>query len=107
MVNSQQVAQFAMYYIISQSGGIILSEPERASKIIVSCGCLHNVCVQNNLPIHEDEDWDGQQWPRRQRACVGGEVFAPVRGMVGGQLQRMDPSEAIVRNRLINTRFNR
>lgn len=84
-----------------------MSEPERASKIIVSCACLHNVCVQHNLTINEDEDWDGQQRPRRRRARVGGEVFAPVGGQVGAQLQRMDPSGAIVRNRLINTRFHR
>lgn len=92
---------FLHHRCLDESGGVILSEPERASKIIVSCAVLHNICVQNNLPLRQDQDWDGQQRPRRRRARVGGEVFAPA----GRQLQMMDPNGAIVRQRLIDTRF--
>lgn len=31
-------------------------KPEKASLIINACIVLHNICIANNVPLHEDED---------------------------------------------------
>lgn len=33
-------------------------KPERASAIINACVVLHNICIINNVPIHEDVNED-------------------------------------------------
>ena len=88
---------------LDDSGGMILAQPERAAKIVVSCAVLHNIAVHHNLPIHRDVDWDALQRPHRRRARVGAEIFAPnIRG-----LEREDPTGPIIRQRVIATRFRR
>lgn len=91
---------------LDDSGGLIIAEPEKAALIVTACAVLHNICVDNNIPIRRDVDWDGQQRPRRRRARVAGAVFAPV--PIGhDRLQHMDPTGGVVRNRLVETRFRR
>lgn len=36
------------------SGGVILSQPDRACEIIMAVACLHNIAERRNLPIIND-----------------------------------------------------
>lgn len=81
------------------SGGMILTSPERAAMIVVACAVLHNICVEHNIPIRRDNDWDAMRRPR-PRPGIHANVFAPA----GDRLQR-DPLGAEIRNRLVLNTF--
>lgn len=38
--------------------GEIRHSPERACRIIMACGILHNICKARNLPLLDDDDDD-------------------------------------------------
>lgn len=87
---------------LDSTGGMIVAHPERVSKIIVACGLLHNICVNENIPIRHNPDGHAMEGPHRRRARVNANVFAPA----GVNLQQ-DPTGAIIREWLGATRLNR
>ncbi|KAK4307202.1 hypothetical protein Pmani_021018 [Petrolisthes manimaculis] len=48
--------------------------PQKASKIIMACGILHNICKQRNIPLDDDENEEDVDDPNVE------EVFQPVPG---------------------------
>jgi hypothetical protein len=43
---------------LHKSGGQMMYSPEKCCRIVLACFILHNICVQHNIPLDEDEDED-------------------------------------------------
>lgn len=41
---------------LHKSGGCLMFSPSRCTKVILTCMCLHNICVKHRLPQPEDEE---------------------------------------------------
>lgn len=73
---------------IDRSGGTLLFRPERACRIVTACVVLHNICINNNVPV-----------PRNRNNY---RIFQQSDNVI---FQGVNNDGAEVRRRLIQTRF--
>ena len=44
---------------LHSSGGILQLKLERSCRVVLACAVLHNICIQLNVPVPEDEMVEG------------------------------------------------